>query len=101
MYLRLTGLTMAPLRIALAVTLMRMILPFTRARTFWMFGRNLRAVMPVIFVPTPPRYLALPRWVIWLPKLVFLPVMAQTRGMSVILDFQSKFGRRIVVDRSR
>src|SRR3954462_14211264 len=47
-----------------------------------MFGLNLRAVIPVTFVPTPPRYLALPRWVIWFPKVVFLPVKWQTRGMS-------------------
>jgi hypothetical protein len=39
-----------------------------------MFGLNLRAVTPVTFVPTPPRYFALPRCVTWLPKLVFLPV---------------------------
>jgi hypothetical protein len=63
-----------PLRIALVLTLIRTIRPFTTARTFWMFGLNLRAVIPVTFVPTPPRYLALPRWVIWLPKVVFLPV---------------------------
>src|SRR6266568_2472710 len=37
--------------------------------------------MPVILVPTPPRYLALPRWVFWCPKLVFLPVKKQTRGI--------------------
>src|SRR6476646_935817 len=97
LYFRLTGFTTRPLRMALVLTLVRTIWPSITARTRWMFGRNLRAVMPVTFVPTPPRYLALPRWVIWLPKLVFLPVMAQTRGMSVILDFQSKFGRRIVV----
>jgi len=45
-----------------------------REKTFWMFGLNLRAVMPVILVPTPPRYLALPRCVTWLPNDVFLPV---------------------------
>src|SRR5207253_8785949 len=66
---------------ALALTLMRMILPSTTARTFWMLGLNLREEMPVILVPTPPRYLALPRWVFWCPKLVFLPVKKHTRGI--------------------
>src|SRR5882757_11478143 len=81
-YLRRTGLTTMPQRIALALTLIRTIRPLTTARTFWMFALNLRAVMPVVLVPTPPRYFALPRWVIWLPKVVFLPVNAQTRGME-------------------
>src|SRR4051794_12009649 len=85
---------------ALVLTLMRTIWPSTTARTFWMLGRNLRDVIPVTFVPTPPRYLALPRWVIWLPKVVFLPVKAQTRGIQdlVFRSFQSKLGRGIVVD---
>src|SRR5688572_20848809 len=72
--LRRTGFWTRPLRIALALTLMRTTRPFTTARTFWMFALNLRAVIPVVLVPTPPRYLALPRWVFWLPKVVFLPV---------------------------
>src|SRR4051794_6183060 len=71
-----------PLRIALVLTLIRTIRPSITARTFWILGLNLRAVIPVTFVPTPPRYLALPRWVIWLPKVVFLPVKWQTRGIA-------------------
>src|SRR3954464_13684252 len=71
LYVRRTGLTTMPMRIALAETLMRPILPFTTARTFWIFGLNFRAVIPVVLVPTPPRYLALPRWVFWFPKVVF------------------------------
>src|SRR5439155_12126817 len=82
-----------PLRIALALTLMRMTRPLTTARTFWMFALNLRAVMPVTLVPTPPRYLALPRCVIWLPKLVFLPVKWQTRGMVQVSP--EKQGREV------
>src|SRR3954468_1697706 len=69
------------MRIALALTLMRTILPPTTARTFCIFGLNLREEMPVILVPTPPRYFALPRWVFWCPKAVFLPVKKQTRGI--------------------
>ena len=59
--MRCTGLTITPLRIALALTLIRQMRPFTTARTFWMLALNFRAVMPVVLVPTPPRYLALPR----------------------------------------
>src|SRR4051795_12005247 len=40
---------------------------FTRCR----FGLNSRRVMPVIFVPTPPRYFALPRCSTWFPMLGF------------------------------
>src|SRR5947207_14827529 len=36
---------------------------FTRCR----FGLNSRREIPVTLVPTPPRYLALPRCSIWLP----------------------------------
>src|SRR3954451_9499901 len=63
-YLRRTGFTTRPCLIALALTFTRTIWPSMTARTFWMFGLNVRAVMPVTLVPTPPRYFALPRWVI-------------------------------------
>src|SRR5439155_20426428 len=90
-----------PLRIALALTLMRMTRPLTTARTFWMFALNLRAVMPVILVPTPPRYLALPRCVIWLPKLVFLPVKWHTRGIrhGPFFSDPRQLGRRSLENR--
>ena len=39
-YLRLTGLVIRPLRIALVLTLIRTIRPLMTARTFWIFGRN-------------------------------------------------------------
>jgi len=68
---------------ALVDTLRRTILPPIRARTFWILGLNLRLVRPVTLVPTPPRYLALPRWVYWRPVVVFFPVKWQTRGMIV------------------
>ena len=51
------------MRIALVETLMRCTEPSTIAVTVWMLGRKRRLVLPVILVPTPPRYLALPRWV--------------------------------------
>src|SRR4028118_771266 len=35
--------------------------------------------MPVIFVPTPPRYFFLPRVVTWLPNEVFLPLTSHSR----------------------
>jgi hypothetical protein len=37
-----------------------------------MFGLNLRLVIPVVFRPTPPRYLALPFRAIEFPDRVFL-----------------------------
>lgn len=47
-------------------------------------GRKLRRVLPVILVPTPPKYLALPRVSIWLPIWDRLPQTSQTRDMSEI-----------------
>src|SRR3954467_13222257 len=38
--------------------------------------------MPVTFVPTPPRYLALPRVLIWLPNDVFLPLTSHWRPIG-------------------
>jgi hypothetical protein len=44
------------------------------ARTFCTLGLNFLFVMPVTFLPTPPRYFALPRLDMLLPATVFLPV---------------------------
>lgn len=41
--------------------------------TFCKFGLNLRRVIPVTFVPTPPRYFALPRISTLLPTEACLP----------------------------
>ncbi len=81
--LRFGGLTTSPIRIALAETLIRQTLPSTTARTFWMFGLNLRRVTPVTFRPTPPRYLALPRRAMLLPLRVFRPVKKQIRDIGL------------------
>src|SRR4051794_4119420 len=35
--------------------------------------------MPVVFLPTPPRYFALPRSVLWLPNDVFFPLTGHSR----------------------
>jgi hypothetical protein len=43
-----------------------------------MFGLNDRLLMPVTFLPTPPRYLALPRRAIVLPVVVRFPVKQHT-----------------------
>src|SRR2546429_9809181 len=50
------------------------------------FGKNVRLVMPVVLRPTPPKYFALPRRVIWLPITGFLPQTAHSWPMSVALD---------------
>ena len=62
---------------ALADTFTRVTLPLTTARTFWMFGLKRLRVIPVIFLPTPPKYFALPRRTILFPKTVFFPVNTQ------------------------
>jgi hypothetical protein len=77
---------------ALAETLILQTLPSTMARTFWMFGLNLRLVTPVMFLPTPPRYLALPRLAIELPADVFLPVKWHTLDVLQISVLNGRFG---------
>ena len=71
---RLIGFTISPMRMAFVETLIRQMRPSMTARTRWIFGLNLRLVLPVTLVPTPPRYLALPRWVYCRPLGVRLPV---------------------------
>ena len=46
------------------------------------FGLNCRREMPVIFVPTPPRYFALPRVVTLLPMTGFLPQISHCADMQ-------------------
>src|SRR5262245_19303795 len=48
----------------------------------WRFGLNVRRLKPVVFLPTPPRYLALPRSVLWLPNDVFLPLTGHSRPIA-------------------
>jgi len=56
------NLATAPLRMHCVQTRSRLGVPSAVVtRTRWRFGRNFRRVMPVIFVPTPPRYLGFPR----------------------------------------
>ena len=66
---------------ALAETLILQALPLTMARTFCRFGLNVRLLMLVIFLPTPPRYFAFPRRVIERPNRVFLPVNGHARDI--------------------
>ena len=67
-------LTTAPLLRHCVQTWSVLFVPFAVViRTRCRFGLNCRRVMPVIFVPTPPRYLALPRVVTWLPSSGPLP----------------------------
>lgn len=75
---------------ALAETLIRQTLPSITARTFWMFGLNLRLDIPVTLRPTPPRYLALPRRAMLLPDTVFLPVNAHTLDILNSCSSQNK-----------
>src|SRR5690606_16732455 len=50
-------------------------------RTRWRLGRNFRREIPVTLVPTPPRYLALPRVSIWFPMETDLPHTSQRCAM--------------------
>ena len=52
---------------------------FTRCK----FGLNCRRVIPVTLVPTPPRYLALPRVSTELPTWEPLPHISQTRAIAL------------------
>jgi hypothetical protein len=51
-------------------------------RTFCKFGKNVRRVIPVIFVPTPPRYFALPLVSTLFPRLRPFPQISQTRDIK-------------------
>lgn len=52
--------------------------------TRWRLGTNWRRVIPVIFVPTPPKYFALPRVSIRLPVWTDLPQTSQCRAIFLI-----------------
>lgn len=52
----------------------------TVTRRRWRFGLNFRREMPVTFVPTPPRYFALPRIVTVFPMENPLPQTSQERA---------------------
>src|SRR5947207_1404924 len=49
----------------------------------WRLGLKVRRLTPVVFLPTPPRYLALPRVVMWLPNDVFLPLTSHWRPIGL------------------
>jgi hypothetical protein len=73
----------------LAETLILQALPLTTTRIFWRFGLNFLLVTPVIFLPTPPRYLALPRRAMLLPLTVRLPVKKHTLGIIFTPSYKS------------
>jgi hypothetical protein len=60
--------------------------PAVVMRTRWRFGLNSRRLMPVTFVPTPPRYLARPRVRTWLPICTCLPQISHERAIEAILS---------------
>src|ERR1700677_4312095 len=59
--------------------------------TFCRFGLNWRREMPVTLVPTPPKYLALPRMVTEFPITGFLPQTSQ--------HFPTEFSRQTALAR--
>ena len=72
-----TRLVTAPLRMHWVQTRSVLLVLPTVACTVCRFGLNWRREMPVILVPTPPKYLALPRMVTELPITGFLPQISQ------------------------
>src|SRR5262249_49880051 len=64
-----TRFVIAPLRMHWVQTRIVLLVPFAVVMcTRCKLGLNCRREMPVTLVPTPPRYLAFPRMVTWLPK---------------------------------
>ena len=78
-----TAFLIRPLRMHCTHTFMALAPPPSCwTRTFCKLGRNCRRVIPVIFVPTPPRYFALPRVSTELPLDGFLPQTSHMRAMN-------------------
>src|SRR5690606_14937918 len=71
-------------RIALALSQTRCGLPFTQIVRFCRFGFTACLCTPTCFRPTPPLRFAEPLRVLVCCYLVFLPVTAHTRGMSLL-----------------
>lgn len=70
-----TSRVMTPERMTEVATRMRRVSPLgSQMLIFWRLGLKVRRLTPVVLMPTPPRYLALPRRVMWLPKVVFFPL---------------------------
>src|SRR3954471_16893427 len=70
----------------------------------WMvckFGLNTRLLMPVGLRPTPPRYFALPRQVIWLPTTGFLPQTSHCMPMADILLGAFRLGCKVCMIANR
>ena len=86
-----TAFCTAPLRMHCTHTRAVFVVPlavviFTR----WRLGLNCRRVMPVILVPTPPRYFALPRNSTELPIWERLPQTSHTRAIGFLSVLQNE-----------
>jgi hypothetical protein len=78
-----TALRIRPLRMHCVQTRMVFTSPLgIEALITCRLGKNRRRVMPVIFVPTPPKYLALPRVSTMLPTEGVLPQLSQALDMT-------------------
>ena len=85
---RLTALSMTPERRHWVQTRTDLVEPSsTMTFTLCRFGLNFRRVIPVILVPTPPRYLGLPRVVTEFPTWVRFPQYWHTRAITIPLFF--------------
>src|SRR3954451_17518903 len=82
-----TIFVIAPLRMHCVQTSSALWLPFavetfTRCR----LGLNVRRLMPVTFVPTPPKYFFLPRVVTRLPICALLPHIPHCRAIAYLVS---------------
>ena len=92
----LTVFRIAPLRMHWVQTRIVLFVPLGNVTwTFCRLGTNLRRVIPVFFVPTPPRYFALPRVSTRLPIWTDLLQASHCRAMAyspLTLRFYCVFG---------
>ena len=95
---RLTALSTTPLRRHRVQTRTDLVEP-SSVTTFTLckLGLNFRRVIPVILVPTPPRYLGLPRVFTEFPIWVRFPQYWQTRAITIPLFFSNGLNCRHVV----
>jgi hypothetical protein len=79
-------------------------------RSLCRFGLNRRLAIPVTLVPTPPKYLALPRVVTRFPVTAVLPQTSQCRAIAdlsgpmnviSIIDAFSQYSRLLPVSKGR
>ena len=86
----LTSFVTLPLRMHWVQTSLVALAPLGRVtRSRCKFGLNFRRVIPVIFVPTPPRYFCLPRMVTEFPIEAPFPQTSQQRAITPPFSYKN------------